>query len=49
MSAIYDKQQLLTLYHEAIDEPYSFLYINLMQRDRTKMVMRNLQEYVIPS
>ena len=33
MSAIYDKNTLLTLYNEAIDEPYSFLYINRIQNN----------------
>ena len=39
MSAIYDTNTLLTLYHEATDEPYSFLYTNLMQKDRKHMFM----------
>ena len=26
MSAVYDPKALLQIYHEAIDEPYSFLY-----------------------
>ena len=42
MSAIYDKKTLLTLYHEAVDEPYSFLYTNLMQKDRKHMFMQNV-------
>ena len=39
MSAIYDKKTLLQIYHEAIGEPYSFLYINLMEKDRKRMFM----------
>ena len=35
MSAIYDKTTLLQIYHEAIDEPYSFLYINLMEKPKS--------------
>ena len=49
MSAIYNKKALLQIYHEAIDEPYSFLYINLMQKDRSKMFMKKSEQYVVPS
>lgn len=49
MSAVYDPRTLLALYHEAVDEPYSFLYINLMEKDRKKMFMQNFQRYLIPS
>ena len=33
LSAIYDKKTLLQIYHEAVSEEYSFLYVNLMQND----------------
>ena len=33
VSAIYGKNTLLQMYHEAVREPYSFLYINLMTKD----------------
>ena len=49
MSAIYDKKTLLHMYHEAIDEPYSFLYVNLMSKDRTKMFLQRFDRYLIPS
>jgi len=49
LSAIYDKKTLLQIYHEAIDEPYSFLYVNLMSKERTKMFMKKFQEYLLPS
>ena len=49
LSAVYDKKTLLHIYHEAISEPYSFLYINLMAKDRTKMFMKKFQEYLNPS
>ena len=49
MSAIYDKKTLLQIYHEAISEPYSFLYVNLMAKDRSKMFMNKFQEYLNPS
>jgi GTPase SAR1 family protein len=49
LSAVYDKKTLLEIYHAAIDEPYSFLYVNLMSKDRTKMFMNKFQEYLNPS
>ena len=49
MSAIYDKKTLLQIYHEAIDEPYSFLYINLMQKDRKRIFMKKFDHYLVPS
>ena len=49
LSAIYDKKTLLQIYHEAIDEPYSFLYVNLMSKDRAKMFMKKFEEYLLPS
>ena len=49
LSAVYDKKTLLQIYHEAIDEPYSFLYVNLMSKDRTKMFMKKFEEYLVPS
>ena len=33
LSAVYDKKTLLQIYHEAVDEPYSFLYVNSIQKD----------------
>ena len=35
-SADYDQTTLLQIYHEAVGEAYSFLYINLTQRDQRK-------------
>jgi GTPase SAR1 family protein len=49
MSAVYDKKTLLEMYHEAISEPYSFLYINLMQKQRERMFMQKFDKYLIPS
>ena len=34
MSAIYNKKTLLQMYHDAVSEPYSFLYTNLMMKDK---------------
>ena len=49
ISAIYDKNTLLQIYHEAIDEPYSFLYVNLMQRGKSKMFLQSFTKYLIPN
>ena len=49
MSAIYDKTTLLQMYHEAIPESYSFIYINLMQRDTSKMFMQRFDHYLFPN
>ena len=48
MSAIYDKKTLLQIYHEGIDEPCSFLYINLMSKDKRKMFMQRFTTYLVP-
>ena len=34
MSMTYDTQTLLQMYHEAVSEPYSLLYTNLMMKDK---------------
>ena len=44
MGAVYDPKTLLQIYHEAIDGPYSFLYINLMTKDRSKMFMKKFDQ-----
>ena len=49
LSAVYDKKTLLQIYHEAIDEPCSFLYVNLMQNDKRKMFMSRFEHYLNPS
>ena len=49
LSAIYDKKTLLQIYHEAASEEYSFLYVNLMQKDKRKMFMTRFQNYLNPS
>ena len=50
MSAVYSPKILLQIYHEAIDEPYSFLTISRMQRDKSSeiKVMKNFIEYLSP-
>ena len=49
LSAVYDKKTLLQIYHEAVDEPYSFLYVNLISKDKRKMFMTRFQTYLNPS
>ena len=49
MSANYVKKTLLHMYHEATPEPYSLLYINLMQKDKSKMSMQRFDQYLVPS
>ena len=49
LSAIHDKQTLLQIYHEAVNEDYSFLCANLMSKDKRKMFMERFHRYLIPS
>ena len=49
LSAIYDKKTLLQIYHEAVGEDFSFLYVNLMQRDKRKMFMQRFNHYLTAS
>ena len=49
LPAVYDKKTLLQVYHEAVDEPYSFLYVNLTQKDKRKMFMTRFEHYLNPS
>ena len=49
LSAIYDKNTLLQIYHEAVSEDYSFLCVNLMQKRKERMVMQSFTTYLVPS
>ena len=49
LSAVYDKKTLLQIYREAVGEPYSFLYVNLIQKDKRKMFMTRFEHYLNPS
>ena len=49
LSAIYDKKTLLHIYHEAVSEEYSFLYVNLKQKDKRKMLMTRFNHHLNPS
>ena len=37
LSAVTDKKTILDIYHTATEKPYSFLYVNLMSHDKSKM------------
>jgi len=47
LSALYDKKTLLELYNMATDEPHSFLYINLVAKDKKDMFMMNLDRKLV--
>ena len=49
LSAVYEKKTLLQIYHEAVDEPYSFLYVNVIQKDKRKMFMTRFEHCLNPS
>ena len=48
ISGVYDKKTLHQLYTLATDKPHSFLYINMMARDKTKMFYLNFEKRLIP-
>ena len=48
LSAIYDKKTLHELYNLSTNEAHSFLYINLMERDKTKMFYLRFDKYLVP-
>ena len=45
LNAIYGKKTRLQIYHEAVSEDYSFLYVNLMSKDKRKMFMERFQRF----
>ena len=48
LSALYDKQTLLQIYNIATAEPYSFLYINLMAKDKRNMFFLRFEKALVP-
>ena len=48
LSASYDKHTLLQIYHEAVSEDYSFLYVNLMSTGKHKMFLQRFDIYLVP-
>ena len=49
LSAIFDRKTLLQIYHEAVGEDCSFLYVNLITKDKRKMFMSRFNHYLNPS
>ena len=49
MSAIYDKEVLIQLYHQATDKPYGFLYIKVNAKDKKDTVYDSLQNKLAPT
>ena len=49
VSAVYDKKKILELYRIATSQPYHFLYVNLMTRDKTRMFYDSLITPLIPT
>jgi hypothetical protein len=47
LSALYPKKTLLDLYNLATDKPHSFLFINLVAKEKRKMFMENLDRYLV--
>jgi hypothetical protein len=48
MSAIYSKDVLIQLYHQATDKPFGFLYIKVNAKKREDMFYDSLQSKLIP-
>ena len=48
LNAICDKKTLLQIYHEAVSEDYSFLYVSLMSKGKRKMFMARFNQYLVP-
>ena len=48
MSAVYDPQTLLHIYHEAVGGAHS-CHINLMQRDKGKMFIKSFTQHSKPN
>ena len=49
LSALYNKKTLLEIYNIATSEPYSFLYINLMAKDKSNMFFQNFSKALVPN
>lgn len=46
VSAVADKQTILDMYQLATAEPYSFLYVKLLEKDKNKMFMVRYEKYI---
>ncbi len=48
LSGVYDKKTLHQLYSIATSKQHSFLYSNVISRDKRKMFYRNFEQSLIP-
>ena len=49
VSAVYDRDTFKEIYKTATDEPYAFLYINLIAKDKRNTFDLNFESRLIPS
>ena len=49
LSALVGREIMLQIYKKAVETEYSFLYINLMEKDATKMFYRTFNHRLMPS
>jgi hypothetical protein len=47
-SALVDKKTLLKIYHFCVDQPFGFLYVDLMARDKSNMFFYKFEKKLIP-
>ena len=48
LSAVYDRKTIHQLYRIATDAPHSFLYINLMSRNKEELLYLNFSTHLVP-
>ena len=47
VSALVDKKTLLEMYNLATEQPFSFLYVRLTEKNKDKMFMINYNQYLV--
>ena len=47
LSGLYDKKTLDKIYGIATDDRHGFLYVDLMQSDKTKMFYKDLNKQIV--
>ena len=47
LAALYDKKTLLDVYQTATSEPHSFLYINLMAKNKKDLFYMNFNKKIV--
>ena len=48
LESVIEELNAMREYHEATSDDYSFLYVNLMNKDKRKMLLERFQKYLIP-